>query len=157
MNIITENQMKLERLEQLFQENGLAAEIVENYPAEPLLNLGRDIELKVSLPDNQVLSIWQDTHAGAQLHFRLFVARYEECRALPDDELFEWIVNGNQNSGFFGMAAIIPQMGITLEYRLPYESGILDQTILNATAQLAKGGARARKWLHDQFPKHTGA
>lgn len=147
MKFIINNEMCLERLQQLFQSEGYVAQIVELLPAAPELGLDRDAYLKVDFPECPSLIVWFDIYNDSHLRMRVIVASREERDQLHVEQLNRHALGANQNIEYFGVFNPGGLTGITLEYRLPCGGGILEGTVLQAAKEMFQGGANAREML----------
>lgn len=141
MQVISESDVTLTRLMQLFIGVADSARIVDVYPAVPEMNLPEDAYLAVKFASDEVV-IWLDQSAKSTLRFRLIIA--ERDRAPSNDEQLEEGAFLNLQASCFGTIATESLLGITLEYPLPFNNGILDETILSVTSAILAGAAKAR-------------
>lgn len=147
MNVISEDTMTLEQILSLCRSKQLSAQIVELLPAEPALGLGPDAYLKIDYPDNLSVITWIDTYARCQLRMRVVIIPRDERDRIEDSVLLDWAADLNQQIECLGTVSTRNLLGVTLEYRLPYQDGILEQTVLSAAEQLAQGASWVRKSL----------
>jgi hypothetical protein len=154
MKGILNHEMSLERVQSLFQSHGHSADVIEVLPAAPELDLPRDAYLRVNFADRLPVIVFVDIHADCQLRMRVIVASREERYQLDEDELIDWATDMNQQLECFGALSPRSLMGITIEYRLPYDQGILEGTILRAAEEMARGSVRARQYVQ-KLPAKT--
>ncbi|KAB2310662.1 hypothetical protein F8A87_08220 [Betaproteobacteria bacterium SCN2] len=147
MNIINATEMSLERMHSIFQSKGCQTEIVETLPADPDLGLSRDAYLHVDFPQHLPVVVWLDSHADHQIRMRVIVADREHRDQMGETELMNFAADCNQQIQYFGSLSPRNSLGITLEYRLPYNQGILENTIFRAAEEMSFGGWYARKHI----------
>ncbi len=150
MEIISECDLSVERLESLFIANGHTARIVEIYPATQEWELSRDIYLEVIYPENIVLIIWINSRIALTLRMRVVLIPSSEMKNL--DTLSKALLYGtvdlkNQNVSCFGTLTAKNLHGLTLEYALGYQHGILGTTILVAARHVVDGALNALNLL----------
>jgi len=145
MTVITADTLTLKRIQALFGEHDLPARIVEVAPAAPELGLEQDAYLEVDYPNGQSVVIWPDTCVDHQLRMRVVVLTRQQIREIDEADLLDWTAERNQQNECYGTVCARNPLGVTVEYRLPYQSGVLDQTILSAAEGLAKGAALAQE------------
>ena len=143
MQIISEADVTLTRLRQLFLGVADSACIVDVYPAAPNMNLPGDAYLALKFASDEVV-IWLDQQAKFLLRFRVIVVARDRACQISDDERLEEGAFLNQQASCFASIATENLLGIALEYPLPFKNGILDETILSVTRELLAGAAKAR-------------
>lgn len=131
----------------MFQSEGYTAQVVVLPPPEPALDLDRDAYLQVDYPEYPSLIVWFDKHVDSHLRMRVLVASRKERDQLDQKKINEDALAINQNIEYFGALNPGGLTGITLEYRLPCGSGILEATVLQAAKELLQGGANAKEML----------
>lgn len=141
MQVISEADVTLERLKQLFIGVADSARIVDVYPAVPETNLPEEAYLALKFAGDEVV-IWLDQRIKSILRFRIVIAGRDLIPS--DDERLEEGAFLNQQASCFGTIATENLLGITLEYPLPFKNGVLDETILSVTSAILVGAAKAR-------------
>lgn len=147
MQIISEADVTLTRLKQLFLGVADSACIVDVYPAVPEMNLSEDAYLALKFAGDEVV-IWLDQSAKSILRFRLIIAAHDPANQTPNEVRLEEGAHLNQQASCFATIATENLLGITLEYPLPFKNGILDETILSVTREILAGAAKARTHFH---------
>ena len=141
MIIIKESEVTLESIQELFNEKGILANVVEVAPAEPAWGLRRDAYLEVNSEDDKKVIIWTNStgEPEAMLRMRSVLVGRKERRLIEPDKLNSWIAKMNQNAHCLGSFDGKNALGVTLEYKIPFNGGILAQTIFSAYEEFLKG------------------
>jgi hypothetical protein len=139
MQIINEGEMSERRLHQMFSAAGVSAGLEENR--------GWGETVRVQYEDAQVI-VWvqQAQRESCQLRFRSIVIPKKELGPL-DTEALEDVWDFNQQLEAYGAVSTTSALGITIEYRLPFKNGVLDETVL----AVARGIADAAPWVKECF------
>lgn len=138
MGTIQDDEMGLERLMGIFANEPCSARIALN--TARALNDGY---LEVSYPGCPPVILWPDAQLEHQLRMRVLVAPRDVRDQLDALALLQAADDVNQQVLYFGTFSPSGLLGITLEYRLPYASGILANTITRAAELMAQGGRDA--------------
>lgn len=138
MDIILENEMTLERLQNLFQSKQLPVEMVK-----------RDDYLKIGFPNSVFVAVWIDQYIKYELRMRVVLCKRDKQKLVQEIEWLEFAAQNNQQLNFFGAFSPNNILGVTLEYRLPFTGGILDQTIWLAAERLVGGALLALSCIED--------
>ena len=141
MKIIKDSEVTLERVQELFYEKGIPANVVEIAPAEPAWGLRRDAYLEVNFEDDKKVIIWTNLtgKAEAMLRMRSVLVDRKERSLIEPDKLNSWVTKINQNSNCLGTFDGGNAHGVTLEYKIPFNGGVLEQTIFSAYEDFLKG------------------
>ncbi len=144
MTTIPTKDITLERLLAVFVANGLSARIVEYAPATA--HSTRDAVLSVDYPEDGSVLVWPEEHeTGKQLSMRSIVFDRKQRDELPEDVLLDAAAYLNQNASCFGALSVQGVVGVTVEYLLPFQNGILEETVLLAAERIASGASLARE------------
>jgi hypothetical protein len=131
MLIITESEMSLERLEGLFASRGLKAEVKGQGSVFGEL-------LEVTYPSGVIVIIWlQNPLDSRQLRFRTILIPAKARDRLDEELLNDQLADRNQQIEAYGALSTTNALGVTIEYRLPFKGGLLDETILSAAEGIA--------------------
>ena len=142
MQIITAGEMTEKRLRQMFSTAGVSASLQENRGWGEIVRL--DYE-------NAQVIVWveQAQRESCQLRFRSIVIPEKELGTL-DAEALEEAIDFNQQVSAYGAVSTTNALGITIEYRLPFKNGVLDETVL----AVARGIADAVPYLRESCRAH---
>lgn len=140
MKIINELDLSLESMLEVFEEKDISANVVEVSPADESLGLRRDAFLELTSDSRKVI-IWTNCNGDPDptLRMRVVLLNQKHRKNIGQDKLTSLIGNMNQNAQCFGTVDGENGLGVTLEYKLPFKQGILDETIYSAYEELLKG------------------
>jgi len=141
MKIIKESEVTLERIQELFNEKGISANVVEVAPAEPAWGLRRDAYLEINSEDDKKVIIWTNNTGEPEpmLRMRSVLMGRKERSLIEPGKLNSWLATMNQNAHCLGFFDGENALGVTLEYKVPFKGGILAQTIFSAYEEFLKG------------------
>jgi hypothetical protein len=125
MKIIKESEVTLGRIQELFTEKGISANVVEVAPAKPAWGLRRDAYLEVNSEDDKKVIIWTNSTGEPEpiLRMRSVLVDRKERRLIESDKLNSWLAKMNQNAHYLGSFDGENALGVTLEYKVPFKGG----------------------------------
>jgi len=134
--------MTLERLHAVFVANSVPARIVEYSPATA--HSARDAVLSVDYPEERTVLVWPEEHeAGNHLRMRAIVFDRRQRDEIPDEVLLEVAADLNQNANCLGALSVRSVHGVTVEYLIPFQDGMLEETIRLAAERMSHGASLA--------------
>lgn len=144
MSTILVEDMTLERLRAVFIASNVPARIVEYFPATA--DSPRDAVLSVEYPDNRDVLIWpENQQGGSNLRLRAIVFNRHQRDEMPQDVLQEVEAELNQNAECFGALSAFGLHGVTIDYLIPFEGGVLEEAVRLAAERIAIGISLARE------------
>jgi len=148
VTIITAKEMTLERLRLAFEAAGVSAAVIEYLPATQALE--RDVCLRASYVNGREVTIWPDMHEPiALLRLRSVALNREESSGYEHDELLDLAADANQLLDYFGALNVRSLLGVTVEYVIPWQHELLEETVVLAAERMAEGAGRARDDVAD--------
>jgi len=64
---------------------------------------------------------------------------------IPEDVWLDAAAYLNQNASCFGALSVHGVHGVTVEYLIPFQSGVLEEAVLLAAERVARGASLARE------------
>ena len=138
MSIVLEPNFTLESLGDFFKNKGIDSNVIEVAPAAPEWELARDAYLEIIFDEDKRIIIWKDNLNNFILRLRGIIFTPKEKTAIKPEVISKVTKNHGQQAEFFGSIDTINLSGITLEYKLPFQHGILDETIYSAYEEIKK-------------------
>ena len=144
MSMLPAKDITLERLHAVFASSGVAARVVEYSPATA--HSARDAVLSVDYPEDRSVHIWPEEHeTGNHLWMRSIVFDRIQRDEIPEDVWLDAAAYLNQNADCFGALSVRGLHGVTVEYLLPFQDGVLEETVRLAAERVARGTSLARE------------
>lgn len=145
MEVIKSEEITVEWMQRLFQSKGYVGKITEVSPARN--GLRRDAFVEIDFPGGLPVLMWVPVSGAAEIFLRVILMSEREKQKLDKEDLVEFAEVFNQNAQYFGAFSPISVVGMTLEYRLPCDPAVFDETLVRAVEQMADGGRRARVYI----------
>ena len=143
MVVILSHHLTLERLARAFRSREMTAEIIKVEPALPEQGLPRLAYLEVNNADGPPVLIWLDTQIPSLLRLRVVLVTREQPTDPDDPPVEAWVVERSQRQELFGLVSTGKVRQMTLDKRLPYQSAIIDDVIIEAARGLIMTGEAA--------------
>ncbi|MBL7003630.1 MAG: hypothetical protein ISR69_06360 [Gammaproteobacteria bacterium] len=134
MTIIKESEVTLERIQKLFHKKNISTNVIVNVPAESACGLRCDAYLELKSENNNKIIIWINSTGDPEkiLRMRSILLGQKESKLIDPGKLNTWITKINQKGDYLGTIDGESALGVTLEYKTPFNGGILEQAIFSA-------------------------